>query len=85
MSRPATAPVIEFRPRMGRPSQADELRLEFIAREAEEREMAQNLDPLIQRLRLMASGPVARATVDAIDLALARHARRWQPESPEAA
>lgn len=80
MSRPATAPVIEFRPRMGRPSQADEL-----AREAEEREMAQNLDPLIQRLRLMASGPVARATVDAIDLALARHARRWQPESPEAA
>lgn len=86
MSRPATAPsVITFRPRMGRPSRADELRLELAAREQEERSMSESVLPLVRRLRLMADGPVAAATVAQIDAALARHARRWAPQPPDAA
>ena len=84
-SGPATAAVIEFRPRMGRPTKADDLRLEFAARQQEEQEMADAIAPLIRRARLMATGPTALATVAAIDAALARHARRWAPQSPEAA
>lgn len=81
MRGPATATVIPLRPRMGRPSQAETLRMEFAARQHEEQEMADAIAPLVKRLRLMASGPVALATVTAIDAALARHARRWTPPS----
>jgi hypothetical protein len=76
---PATAAVIQFRP-MGRPSKADELRMEFAARQLEEQRMAEDILPLVRRLRLMADGPVAVATVTAIDAALTRHARRWTPD-----
>lgn len=81
---PATAAVIPFRPRMGRPSKADDLRMEFAARADEEQQMADAIRPLVRRLRLMADGPVAVATVAAIDAALERHARRWTTP-PEAA
>ena len=81
---PATA-VIEFRPRMGRPTIADDLRLEFAARQQEEQEMADAIAPLIRRARLMATGPIAHATVAALDAALARHARRWATPDTDAA
>jgi hypothetical protein len=85
VSGPATAQLIRFQPRMGRPSKADELALELAARQTEEQQMAEAVLPLVRRLRLMASGPVAESTVAAIDQALARHARRWAPTGPEAA
>jgi hypothetical protein len=85
VSGPATAQLIRFQPRMGRPSKADDLALELAARQREEQEMADAIGPLVQRLHLMANGPVARTTVAAIDQALARHARRWAPTGPEAA
>jgi hypothetical protein len=85
VSGPATAQLIRFQPRMGRPSKADDLALELAARQQEEQEMADAIGPLVQRLHLMANGPVARTTVAAIDQALARHARRWAPTGPEAA
>ena len=77
MGAPASAHVIEFRPRMGRPSKADELRMEFVARQQEEHAMSEDVLPLVKRMRLMATGPGALATVAAIDAALTRHARRW--------
>jgi hypothetical protein len=85
VSGPATAQLIRFQPRMGRPSKADELALELAARQTEEQQMAEAVLPLVRRLRLMASGPVAESTVAAIDQALTRHARRWAPTGPEAA
>lgn len=80
---PATAAVIPFR--TGRPSKADDLSLELAARAAEEAQMAEAIAPLVARLRLMAAGPVAVATVSAVEAALTRHARRWTPQPPEAA
>jgi hypothetical protein len=79
---PATALVVPFRPKRGRPADIPDAALELAAREAEEREMAAAVLPLVRRLRLMADGPVAASTVAAIDAALTRHQRRWMP-SPE--
>jgi hypothetical protein len=84
VSGPATARIVRFRPREYSPKDRD-LELELAARQQEEQEMAEAIGPLVQRLHLMASGPVARTTVAAIDQALARHARRWAPTGPEAA
>jgi hypothetical protein len=84
MGAPASAQLIQFRPK-GRPSKADELRLEFAARMTEEQRMAESIAPLVRRLRLMADGPVALATVTAIDAALTRHARRWTADGGDAA
>jgi hypothetical protein len=85
MGAPASAQVITFRPRMGRPSKADDLALELAARQQEETEWSEEVMPRIRRLQLMASGPVARATVAEIEAAMTRHQRRWTPTSPEAA
>jgi hypothetical protein len=84
-SGPATALVIPFKRSRGRPADINDLALELAARQQEEQEMADAIGPLVQRLHLMANGPVARTTVAAIDQALARHARRWAPTGPEAA
>ena len=90
-----TAPGIDIdQPRTGRPSQhrvelyrrfAIEQRAELRTRAEEEAQMAEAIAPLINRLRLMAEGPVARATVAEMERLAARHARRWAPQSPEAA
>ena len=77
MSGPATATVIPYRPRMGRPSKADDLRMELDARTAEERAMSENVVPIIRAGRRSHDPRVMAAALVAAEAALVRHQRRW--------
>ena len=72
------APVIPIR-RMGRPSEADNLRLELAARRDEELDMNRLASALVRRMRFFAheSGRAAEATVNPLGYLLPRHAARW--------
>lgn len=74
-------------PKRGRPSLADDHRLEMAMRQDEEREMSEALVPLMRRLAYTAreGGPTTFRTVAAIQYLLDRHARRWAPEAGETA
>ena len=68
--------------RVGRPSLADDLALELVARRAEEQEMDRQAAPLIRRLHAVAHdySPEAEQTVAALEYLHRRHARRWALE-----
>ena len=72
------APVIPIR-RMGRPSEADNLRMELAARRDEELDMNRLASALVRRMRFFARdiGPAAEATASHLAYLLARHAARW--------
>lgn len=73
-------------PKRGRPSAADDYRLEMAARRSEEQAMDSAMEPLMARLELIArqAGPVLWRTVAEVVHLQARHARRWS-EDPESA
>ncbi len=77
--------VIPFRPRMGRPTQADDLALELEAREQEEREQAAKVAPIIHIGRRSRDPHVMAAALVAAEAFIVRHQRRWSPTGPEAA
>lgn len=77
---PALATVIPIdRPRRGRPSIADDLRLELSARRQEELDAAGSVEPLLRRLELVAHeyGPAAWQLASGLAYWHDRHRRRW--------
>ena len=71
------APVIPIR-RMGRPSEADNLRMELAARRDEELDINRLASALVRRMRFARDiGPAAEATASHLAYLLARHAARW--------
>ncbi len=77
--------VIPFRPKTGRPTIADDLRLELHARAAEEREQAAKVAPIIHLGRRSRDPHVMAAALVAAEAFIVRHQRRWSPTGPEAA
>lgn len=77
--------VIPFRPRMGRPTKADDLALELEAREQEEREQSAKVAPIIHIGRRSRDPHVMAAALIAAEAFIVRHQRRWSPTGPEAA
>lgn len=75
-------PIPIDRPKRGRPTIADVLRIELDSRRVEERRMARDAAPLVSRMYLVAHemGPATWQVVAALDHLLTRHARRWTPD-----
>lgn len=73
-------------PKRGRPSAADDFRLEMAARRQEEAQMDADMAPLLNRLELIArqAGPVLWRTVAEVVHIQTRHARRWSGEGDAA-
>jgi len=71
----------------GRPSIADELRLELESRAFEELSFHAQAEPLLRRLEVVAraSGPVTFKAIAALMHLHERHGRRWLPEMDDAA
>jgi len=88
MSAPALTLLPSPKPRHGRPSRADDLQDELIARRHEETEFAAIAAPLLRRLAYLTHdiGPAAHMTVMHLQALHVRHLRRWtSPDDGEAA